>query len=159
MLIGWMVQRMTGTPVVKAAVAKVVLGAAAVALVTIAGLSVALYVQTQRVDALTAQRDASADALALANDRIMHAAVQVENARRSSTEWEALALEMKGRLETVLAEASAQAERDRLAVARAQQAAREADAAFAAWMDRYQAMVREQPDCAAIEEMVLCPID
>lgn len=159
MLIDWLVKRMTGTPAVKAAVAKVVLGAAAVALVTIAALSVALYVQTQRVDALTAQRDAGADALALANDRIMHAAVQVENARRSSSEWEAVALDLKTKLEAVLAEAYAQAERDRLAVIRAREAAREADAAFAAWMDRYAAMVRDQPDCAAIEEMVLCPID
>lgn len=123
--------------------------AAAIALaLALAVSSGALWVQTGRLEAAQESRGAAQAALAVAQD-------QLKAARGSAVSWEVVARDLQVRLNTfVRAQAVQQAAADQ-AVATAVQAEREASAAFAAWLARYERATRSE-ECAAQKRMRLC---
>ena len=76
-------------------------------------------------------------------------------AELSAGQWQQTATEIRDRLHALVEQHRIQRERDAAAVAAAQAAERDADAALRWWTDRYAEAVRE-PSCQALMETPLC---
>lgn len=141
-IVGWIIKRVPG-PVL------VYVGAGL--LIALGASMIALSVQSARLDAAIAERDA-------ANAQLISAQSAAAAAADSATQWQTLAEDLAARLTAELAEAQARAKRGAEAVARARQRERDADATLRGWLDRYADATRAA-ECAAIERMKVCEVD